>query len=494
MTKRLLIIFAVSLFFVVTDAFAETTPKAKNVILFIGDGMGFNSDLAGTYYRYGEAKKQSYHAFPVHVGCTTYSLGEEEEKEGEHEEEVEILDYNPEVFWQPFPNDDQYRVEYTDSAAASTAIHGGTKTLDGKVGMDAHNKPVELISEIAVKTGRKAGCVTSDLISRATPAAFAAHFADRGDLDTIFNQMIGRRSPLSVVMGGGQTYYAGDLAWYGESNKPKIDRQKWFFGVGYEAIWAKRKDGTVNGFAVINTKKQFEKLASVKSGAGLPSKVIGIVHCGITVPPVDGSLDDIEETQKMFKSEYPRVNIDEVPDLATMSLGAINVLTRNNNKGFVLMIEGGAIDHANHGHNIKKSVIEHTGFSKAIDAIVQWVETKSSWDETLVIVTADHETGGLWGADTFQDSNDNGVFDKDDVFNDFTQIENTGRGNIPKVQYARWIHTNGLVPLYAKGPGSELFLKRIKGNDPKAADYWKFSGDYVDNTDIFHVMKAVIVP
>jgi alkaline phosphatase len=100
----------------------------------------------------------------------------------------------------------------------------------------------------------------------------------------------------------------------------------------------------------------------------------------------------------------------------------------------------------------------------------------------------------MFGPGTYSDENDNGIFDAGDTFNSFMPIENTGRGNVPKVQYASKSHSNALVPLYAKGPGSELFLQRIRGTDARAAAHWKFSGQYIDNTDIFHVMKAVLAP
>jgi len=484
MYKRLFIIFAVSLSFVTVGVFAQDAPKAKNVIIFIGDGMGFNSDLAGTYYRYGEAGKQSYHAFPVRVGCTTYSL--EADAHDDH------VGYDPAVFWKPFTAGE--RVEFTDSAAASTAIHSGSKTLDLRVGIDAHDNPLELISEVAVRTGRKAGCVTSDLISRATPAGFCAHSPSRYDLDGIFNQMIDEKSPISVVMGGGEWFDAEGKKWVFDPNNPENDKAKRSFGVSSKATWEKTRSGRVNGFTVISTRKQFEELASPKQGTSLPSKVIGLIHCKVTVPPVDGPLDDVAATRELFDAEYAGAVLDDLPSLTTMTLGAINVLMQNNNKGFVLMVEGGAIDHANHGHNAARSVLEHTGFSKAVDAVIQWVETNSSWQETLVIVTGDHETGRLWGPDTFRDRNGNSVFDRSDVFNDFKPLVSTGRGDVPRVQYGDREHSNAFVPLYAKGPGAELFLKRVKGTDTKAAAMWNFSGQYVDNTDIFHVMKAVIAP
>ena len=460
MTKRILAVLTVFLFVFTACVFAQDTPKAKNVVILIGDGMGFNCDLAGTYYRYGEEGKQSYHSFPVRLGCTTYS------RKTEQPIPADCKGYDPEVFWQSLDgaNKGTEFTVTTDSAASSTAIHSGVKTINGMIGVDVQNNPVELVSEVAFKTGRKAGCVTTVTNCDATPAGFCAHSKSRGSLDDIFNQMIGENSPLAVVMGCGHPLYSNGKERTIKEDESEKDRKARFSAVGGEATWDKMKDGGINGFTFIETKKQFEELAFPKPEAALPGKVVGIVR--------------------------------ELSDLTTMALGAINVLTQDNDTGFILMIEGGAIDHANHGRNIKQSVLEHADFSKAIDAVIQWVETKSSWDETLVIITADHETGQLWGPGTYRDTNDDGVYDKakGDVFVEFQPIENAGRGNVPKVQYASGGHTNAMVPLYAKGAGAELFLKRINGTDAKAGEFWKFSGQYVDDTDIAHVVKTVLAP
>jgi len=500
MTKRLLIVWTLALFFLPVTVFAQDYPKAKNVIIMIGDGMGFNSDLAGTYYRYGEAERQSYHSFPVRLGCTTYS-----QAKADKPIPADCKGYDPEVFWQS-PSGNHKGTEFTvttDSAASSTAIHSGVKTINRKIGVDAQNKPVELLSEVAVKTGRKAGCVTTVSISHATPAGFAAHSQSRGDQDEIFNQMSGKKSSLTVMMGCGHPLYVHGKERLPMPNESENDRKSRFLKIGGESTWEKMQSGVLNGFTIIDTKKQFAELASPQPNTMLPQKVIGLVRCWSIIPPVDGILEDIAATQDVYhmaitrnsyEAEFAVKMVDEIPDLTTMSLGAINILDRANDRGFVLMIEGGMIDGANHLQNIGHSVLEHTGFTKAVDAVVQWVEMKSSWDETLVIITADHETGQIWGPDTYRDSNGNGVFDKDDEFNGFQSIENTGRGNLPKVQYGSKGHTNALVPLYAKGPGAELFLQRIKGTDTKAATRWKFSGQYIDNTDIVPVVKTVLTP
>jgi len=492
MMKRTLTVFALSLFFLTTTLFAQGVPQAKNVIILIGDGMGFNSDLAGTYYRYGEAGKQSYHSFPVRLGCTTYAQAKADTPVPADFDKG----YDPEVFWKSLSNGSR-GTELTvtaDSAATSTSIHSGVKTRNGKIGVNAQNEPVELISEIAARTGRKTGCISTVPIAHATPAGFAAHARLRGDLDEIFKEMTDEHSPLTVMMGCGHPLYAQGRKRSERADETDDARKKRFLGVGGEETWEKLKDGVINGFVVIETKEQFEELASPKPGAKLPAKVVGLVRSQDQAPPVDGTLDDVEATKKLLETEYARTVFSEIPDLTMMSLGAINMLTQDNDKGFVLMIEGGAIDWANHELNINRSVLEHTGFSKAIDAVIRWVETESSWTETLVVITADHETGQMFGPGTYNDVNGNGVFDAGDTEHGFQPIENMGRGNAPKVQYASKGHTNALVPFYAKGPGSELFLQRVRGTDPKAAAYWKFSGQYIDNTDIFPVVKAVLAP
>ncbi|MDR3199336.1 MAG: alkaline phosphatase [Planctomycetaceae bacterium] len=472
--------------FFVTVGNAQT---AKNIIILIGDGNGFNSEWAGTYYRYGEAGKQRYQTFPVALGCTTYSRTNKDV-----ELPAGVTGYDPKVFWETIANGTQSTefTKTTDSAAASTAIHGGNKTSNGKIGMTYDKKPIELISEIAVKHGKKAGTVTTVPMSHATPAGFSAHEAERGDLKTIFLQMVSNTSPLSVVMGCGHPFYDRGKPIKIKDNEDEKEKTKRFNCVGGEKNWEIMKSGTLNGFRVIETKQQFEELAA---GKGIiPDKVIGVVRCLNDLPPVDGYLDDVEQTRKLLNKSYKNTGWEELPGLSTMSLAALNVLTQNNPNGFILMIEGGAIDHANHGRDIEESVLEHTGFSKTVDTVIDWVEKNSSWQETLVIVTSDHETGQIWGQETFNDENNNGVYDEGDSFNEFRQVQNNGRGKIPGVQYSSGGHTNALVPLYAKGVGADLFLKRVKGTDPKAAQFWNFSGQYVDNTDIFHVIKTVIVP
>ncbi|MDR2117443.1 MAG: alkaline phosphatase [Planctomycetaceae bacterium] len=489
MTKKIFAGLSFLILYVFFFVVAGNAQTAKNVILLIGDGNGFNSEYAGTYYRYGDAGKQRYQSFPVALACTTYSRTSKDVKLP-----ASVTGYDPKVFWETVANGTQSTefTKTTDSAASSTAIHGGIKTSNGKIGMTYDKKIIELISEIAAKHGKKTGTVTTVPMSHATPAGFSVHEAERGDLQTIFLKMVAETSPLSVVMGCGHPFYERGKPIKIKDNEEEKEKIKRFSCVGGEKNWEIMKSGTLNNFKVIETKNQFEELAA---GKGIiPDKVIGVVRCHGDIPPVDGNLDDVTSTQELLDKNYKKTDWNQLPSLSTMSLAALNVLTQNNSNGFVLMIEGGAIDHANHGRNIESSVLEHTGFSKTVDTVIDWVEKNSSWQETLVIVTADHETGQIWGPATFDDDNKNGVYDEGDSFNAFRQVQNNGRGKIPGVQYCSGGHTNALVPLYAKGIGADLFLKQIKGTDQKAAQFWNFSGQFVDNTDIFHVIKTVIVP
>jgi len=121
---------------------------------------------------------------------------------------------------------------------------------------------------------------------------------------------------------------------------------------------------------------------------------------------------------------------------------------------------------------VKAPVIEEEiEFNKAVEAVIKWIEAESSWKETLLIVTADHECGYLTGPDS-------GTKDGKGVWN---PIKNNGKGKAPGMEYHSGDHTNSLIPLYAKGAGSQLFLQKARYNDP-------VRGPYLDNTSIAKVV------
>jgi len=96
------------------------------------------------------------------------------------------------------------------------------------------------------------------------------------------------------------------------------------------------------------------------------------------------------------------------------------------------------------------------------------------------------------GPNTYTDVNNTGAYTHGlDIFNDWNHVVNNGGGNIPGVQYGYTYHTNALVPFYAKGVGSEIFAGLVRGNDSNAGAFWNFSGDYIDNTDIFNAIYSL---
>jgi alkaline phosphatase len=142
-----------------------------------------------------------------------------------------------------------------------------------------------------------------------------------------------------------------------------------------------------------------------------------------------------------------------------MTRSALTVLSQSND-GFWLLVEGGAIDWAAHANDMARMLEELTEFDAAVRTVIQWVNDKNNdadWGNTLVIVTADHETGYLQPVG-----------------------DHSGKAVIEQqcwgIDCKGWdYHTNSLVPIYAQGVGA----KSLKA---------KFDGDYRDNTDIFKVM------
>jgi alkaline phosphatase len=143
--------------------------------------------------------------------------------------------------------------------------------------------------------------------------------------------------------------------------------------------------------------------------------------------------------------------------------------------GFLLMVEGGAVDWASHFNQTGRMIEELIAFTEAVDAVIEWVEGHGGWARTLLVVTADHETGMLWGpgAGTVRD------------IGGFSPITDEGMGVVPGVSWSTIGHTSQLVPLYAIGDAARLFMGHVVHRDP-------VRGAYIDNTDIAQVIFAAM--
>ncbi len=424
-------------------------PKVKNVVIMICDGCGYNQAEAAGYYQYGSSGVPVYDKFPVRLGMSTYSYGKA---------------YDPALAWKDF---DYVADDYTDSAAAATAMACGVKTYDSAIGVDVDGKPLQNVLEAAEELGKATGVVTSVEFSHATPAGFVAHNAYRDDYAEIAKEMI-YRSPLEVIMGCGHPLYSNDgrsLFKPGRDYEGATLSYDYRYVGGYNA-WTDLSDGRATGadsdndgtpdeWTVIETRADFQSLAAVSAP---PRRVIGVARVYTTLQQARGGNSQAAPFVVPFNPG--------VPTLEEMSRAALNVLGQDAD-GFVLMIEGGAVDWAGHNHQSGRMIEEKLDFDKAIEAVIGWVEKNSGWHETLLIVTGDHETGYLTGPGS-------GQTESGPVWN---PLVNNGAGSVPGMEWHSRSHTNSLIPLYAKGQGAALLHYYADRTDP-------FRGRYIDNTEI----------
>ncbi len=447
----------------------------KNIILLIADGAGFNQYLAASYYQYGQAGKQAYDSFKTKVAVSTY---EAEWKtfsaDGKTPLTFEVFGYDPVKYWSDFgyaiqtnPLNPAYINTATDSASAATAMGTGYKTRDGAIGVDTDGVIRTNLVEYAEGVGKATGLVTSVPFSHATPGGFGAHNMSRDNYAAIANQLI-YSSGLEVLMGCS----APDYDYNGKPADVSASRLKY---VGGADTWADISDGSVQGadadhdgimdsWTVVRDKSQFQALAKGTT----PQRVLGI-------PKVYQSLQYYRDPIYSKADAYVDPMNPNMPTLEDMTKAALNVLNNSNQHGFFLMVEGGAIDWAAHFYQPGRMIEEMVDFNHTVEAVVDWVEKNSNWDETMVIVTADHETGYLWGPDSNPA---------------FKPIINNGAGKMPGMKFYSDIggfgwHSNSLVPLYAKGGMSPVFYFLADSTDPR-------HGPYIDNTDIFRVIKFLL--
>lgn len=242
-----------------------------------------------------------------------------------------------------YPDDDTI---VTDSAAGATALSTHTKSYNGAISVNHDHKPLTTMLEIAKAKGMKTGIVATSQINHATPAAFMAHNKSRKAYNEIADDYVDNKVNgqfvADVMFGGGTTYF--------ERKDRNLANEFKQAGFQYANSW--------QDFAKINKAPAIALLAPV----GFPS-----------------ALDN------------------KTPDpLATMTDKALKLLSNNKN-GFVVMIEGSQIDWCGHANDIACAMAEMHDFAKAIKVAKAYVDAHP---DTLLVITADHETGGLsLGAD-----------------------------------------------------------------------------------------------
>ena len=274
--------------------------------------------------------------------------------------------------------------DITDSAASATALATGKKTNLEHVGLDPNGKKLQNIMELSKARGKRTAIVTTDSLDGATPAGFSAHAEDRDkSIDIIKSQASGK---VDLLIG------------------------RWASSYAYSNL----KHFTNNGFAYAET---LDELTSLTSG-----KIVG------NIQNVTSTYDPSAEDAVSLKSlvEY-----------------ALEYLTKDNKKGFTLMVEGAYIDKYSHEHDVMGMIYELMDLNDAVDYILEWASKR---DDTAIIFTADHETCGLTKA--------------------------TDKNSISDSLYTATYHTAVNVPLYLYNITTEK--------------------NVLDNTEVYQLAKKVV--
>lgn len=465
----------------------------KNVILMITDGASWGTwDMSAHWQGVASASELgAYRDLPVRMGMTTYPLNTSSTATGN---ETPTITYDASSAWNTTllePENNKYaaafagyqylRKNYTDSAAAGTALASGVKTYNSAINYNNLGTAVPFITQLARQAGKSTGVVSTVQLSHATPAAFSAQRASRSNLPALAAEQL-RNGVADLLMAPGHPGYDSngiDLSKLDAEACAAMSQCRSRYNTIAEAEWTELAAGTLtpagakSPWMLIEKKSDFEALAEGRLKVSGPLAAIPRVRTTLQQArtlAVQGEDATRPSGVKMIGS---------VPDLPTMSRGALNYLAQND-KGFFVMIEGGAVDWAAHANQADRMIEEQVDFDRAVEAVKAWVEEHSNWDDTLLIITTDHGNALPLSPESASIA--------------FDPVKNPGKGKLPQVKFWSDNHTNEVVRLWARGAGAEAFLGQVRGHDPKFASHvgHNTDGAYVDNVDVFTVMKKAM--
>lgn len=359
----------------------DNDPKVKNVIYLIGDGMGFGA-----------------------VSSLLLS-----------EDAVTGFEQAPVIGLSETCSADNY---VTDSAAGGTALATGTRTNNGFVGADPEGNQLTSILRKAQDMGKKTGIVVNTTLTEATPASFYAGVTSRKMVFDIAKQFT--ESNVDVAIGGGLDHFA--------SRPDSLDLTATLIEKGYDVY--------LNWETVLNTDS--EKFVGIlplydlhrrEENNGTASAAEGQEVC------LAAQLAAINEDTEVTHLSEPTVYLEKA------TVKALDVLSRDNKDGFFLMIESAIIDGYGHNNDSDGMIVEMKEFNRTLLEMIEYVNNNP---ETLLVVTADHETGGT------------GVY-----YNG----HKPGNEGPLKLNFSTRGHTGTVVPIFAYGPGAESFAGVMKNTD-----------------------------
>jgi len=330
--------------------------RPRNVILLIGDGMGYNHVALARHRALGASGRLYMERLPVVGVVRTYS--------------ADSL--------------------ITDSAAAATAMACGVKTDNGRIGTTPDGLAWQSLMQKARSKGFRTGLVATSTITHATPAGFAAHVDSRGQEADIAAQLLANR--IDILFGGGRKYWLAAPDGVREDGQNLIDQAR---AVGYQIAYTA------------------EQMAALK-----PAPALGLfAEDAMTTFAPEPMLDAMTRTAIALLSAKPKDWFAPAPR-------------------FVVMIEGSQIDWAGHANDTDNAVRQTLLFDLAVKEAVAFARRDK---KTLVIVTSDHETGGL--------------------------LLKRDKNNRIAAEWHSKNHTAADVPLYAFGPGAVRFAGTLDNTD-----------------------------
>lgn len=327
---------------VLLGPFGARAEGPKNIILMIGDGMGPQAVGLMIYYNKfsGREGRRLNIERLMAMGNTGY-----------------CLTY-------------QYETVVTDSASAATALACGVKTRDGMIGKDPEGRPLKSIIDVAKTKGKATGLISNTRITHATPAGFYASVLHRDMEDVIASQLVGE-GKVDVALSSGAQFFI--------PKGTKVEEHPMLKATAQAAGWGESKrnderdllkEALEKGYQIVASREDLQSLGRRKD-----RKVLGLFGAVAFPAAID---------------RRPEMNTG-VPRLAEMTKKALEILS-SDPEGFFLMVEAGQIDWAEHANDVASVLHEMLEMDEALGVVLDFAQKDPS---TLVIVTADHDTGGL---------------------------------------------------------------------------------------------------
>jgi alkaline phosphatase len=318
--------------------------QLKNIILMIGDGMG--PQQVGLLQDFA-----TYSKTPIYQNRDTA---------------IEVFANSGQI---ALSSTRPFNKLVVDSACSATQLATGQPALSEVIGLDAEGNAIQTVLERAKLLGKATGLITDTRVTHATPAAFAAHQTHRSMENAIAVDML--QNNVDVLLGGGLRHWIPQGSSSAQAplaaliNEPSL------------SIKSKRRDTRNLLTEARNADYQLafsaQQLQAIRSGKVLGLFSSSAMNNGIAYSNCKAADNCIQ------------------PSLGEMTKKALNLLSRDDD-GFFLMIEGGQIDWAGHNNDAGDLLHEMLKFDEAVQAVYDWVKNRN---DTLVVITADHETGGF---------------------------------------------------------------------------------------------------